>query len=118
MTPNFEFQVADLIGSTPLFLVMLVGGMLCIARSWRHPRVCTLVGAAIAMELVSRFAVPFVMEFLHHYILNVFDGTFQAAVNGLLTSIPSAISWALMFYAIFGTGGAAGMKIMPWEEEP
>jgi hypothetical protein len=112
---DIESQLVRLIGLAPSILALVIGGILCLSRYWRHPRACALAGIAVAIQLGAIVLLPFVMNFVG--LIFPFEGRSSLLVYTVVYSIPDAVSWGLIFWAIFGPEGFERDSKLPWEDD-
>lgn len=96
------YQWCNALASIPELAVWGVGGWLCLNWSQRHPRLSTLLGLALLLQVVRRFGIlyaPEVSEFLR--IVLPGSQTLPFLVFYLLFSIPNAVSWGLILWALW-----------------
>ena len=100
---ELKIQAYSLLGTLPSFAVWFVGGILCIRRYWRDPTACLLTGAAIVIAASTCVVLPIVTTFVFTtFFQNVDNIAWRVLANSVAFSIPQAVAWGLMFWAIFG----------------
>ncbi len=107
---EFEFLAYRLVGSLPVFCVMMVGVWLAFQHRWRNSRVCTLVGIALSLEMGSRIVLPILQQLVSRLMMdNLEMGADRLRIYMLLSaffySATSAVVWGLVLFAIFGRDG-------------
>ena len=107
---DFESHAYRLIGTLPIFVVLLIGLGCCFQQRWRNYRVCSLVGIALFLALGMRVIMPFVMQVLIQILIDrggpgLLRGPLLTIVPTFVYSAASAVIWGLVLWAIFGEGG-------------
>lgn len=105
-----EYHVYRLVGSLPVFVVLLVGIALCIKQHWRQPKVCTLVGMALLLTVGIRVVFPIVVQPMLALLWNSFGvddvpTSLRILLPTFLYASASAVVWGLVLWAVFGDGG-------------
>lgn len=103
---SVNLMVAGLVGSAPMLLVLALGLILSLHHYSRIPRACLLTGAGIGILLAARLILPPLMSYLMTHFMqgggNPNEVSVRILVQGLVTSIPSAVGLALILWAVFG----------------
>ncbi len=118
MSPTTDWifsYLVSLAGSLPVFIVWLVGALICITRFWRHRKACLLTGLALLISMGTRLLYPLANHLLFNVLANqnwapgnVSLETRVQIINlisSLVYSVSGAISWGLVLWVIFGPGG-------------
>ena len=101
---TIEILIFGLLGSFPLLLVWLAGAVFCVIYARRMPVACTLTGVALAIALVTRVTLPFISTwFFQGFLTNMDQLRWRVALQYFVFSIPSAIVYGLLLWAIFGS---------------
>jgi hypothetical protein len=100
---DLQVQAYNLLGSLPTFAVWFVGGILCITRYWRDPTACALTAAAIVIAVSTRVILPVITTYVFAKFFRDVDHIgWRVFVNSVVYSVPQAVAWGLMFWAVFG----------------
>lgn len=97
----YEFTLYRLAGMVPLFLVWSAGALLCLMFVQRAPRAVVFVGAAMGVQFLAIIFFSFLPMLSAAFLFSTDIGT-RVFLMSLMTSIPSAISWGLILWAVFG----------------
>jgi len=118
---QIQWQIAGFLGASPYLAVLLVGAYFCIRRAWRHPRACLLTGIAIAIAVGSRVALPILSNLMFSSVFNNVQGLhdihLRVFIQSLFYAIPTAASWGLLLWVIFGPDGYNVNPDAVWEDD-
>ncbi len=114
------FYLAHIVGSLPWLLVMLAGGVVCLARLSARPRESWLVGSAIGLSLFASMGLPQLVGMMVNLIPGLLSGVGNSSGSmwsvrllfGLPSSILQATAWGLILYAAFGEGSGPRSKYL------
>jgi hypothetical protein len=92
-----------LLGAAPLLLVFLAGLLLCVLRMRRDPAACALTGLAVLIMLHNRLVLPWIADWIFRtWLADVHELRWRILIDGAIFSLPEAIAWGLMLWAVFG----------------
>ena len=101
---DLEIYVYQLIGSLPAMLIYLAGAVMCVVYARNNPRASVLVAVAIAVSLATRFVLPFLSNLIFSRLSGSGDMSeirIRVAVQSFVYSIPHALVWGLLLWAVF-----------------
>lgn len=99
--PELQMQLGRLVGAAPWLLLVLGGGVLCLIGESRPVRVRTLVGCAMAIELLQFVVMPLVIQRIASEAQQAGGGILTWATVSFVGSLVSAMSLGLLLWAAF-----------------
>jgi hypothetical protein len=98
---QFEFLAWIMLGSMPVYLVMLIGFLMCV-RSYRdRPTASILTGVAILLLTGVRLTVTIMSILFQTTLSEIVEPHLQIFFAALADAIPAAAAWGLLLWVIF-----------------
>lgn len=108
-------QAAYWLASSPLIVVYLAAGIVCLSRLQTRPRESWLVGSAIVLLLFARLGIPQLMNMVLPYTIGA-SSPDRVWIFMMLGDIPVAIAtliaWGLVLHSAFGEGAGPRSKYL------
>lgn len=89
-------------GRMPLFLVLFCGAVFAAVRARSQPQASTLTVVALTIALGFLLAGPLITQFIfQNAATGVTELRLRVLINALMNSVPQAIVYALLLWAVF-----------------
>ena len=119
------YSLTSLACTSPVSVVMLIGGVASLRRLFTKPREGWLVGTAIGLNVFAFFGVSNVVELAIRFVpslLACLEPTVSQMwmffyLHAIPASLAQAAAWGLILYAAFGEGSGPRSKYLVEDEQ-